>query len=59
MKKSKSVLGFWVLVGLALGVSFGMLFGSFTIGLPMGFYASFLVAIIVDRSYRGLSRLTK
>jgi len=59
MKKSKSMLGFWVLVGLALGVSFGMLFGSFVVGLPMGFYASFLVAIIVDRSYRGISRFAK
>ncbi len=59
MKKSKSVLGMWALVGVALGFSFGMLLNSFAVGLPLGLVVSFLTAVVVDRTYNGISRLVK
>ena len=59
MKKSKSVLVMWALVGLALGLSFGILLQSVAVGLPLGLVASFLTAVVVDRTYNGISRLVK
>lgn len=59
MKKSKSVLVMWALVGLALGLSFGILLQSIAVGLPLGLVTSFLTAVVVDRTYNGISRLVK
>lgn len=59
MEKSKSMLGMWASMGLALGISYGFLLNSFTVGVPMGLATSFLAAIVVDRVGSHLSKLLK
>ncbi|MBK7869818.1 MAG: hypothetical protein IPJ74_03570 [Saprospiraceae bacterium] len=59
MKKSKSVLVMWAMAGVALGLSFGVLLHSIAVGLPLGLIVSFLTAVVVDRTYNGISRLVK
>lgn len=59
MKKSESMLGVWALAGVVLGVSFGLMMGSFVVGIPVGLSVSFLAAVVVDRIAPYIAKLIK
>lgn len=46
LENPKHLVGFWLAVGVALGLSLGMLMHSYTVGIPAGLAASFLLAKI-------------
>lgn len=55
----KSMFGVLLAIGLVLGLCFGYLINSMTIGVPMGLIASILVGKIAHRLSEGISRLTR
>lgn len=56
LKDPKSLFGLWLALGVALGLSLGVAMGSFTLGLPMGLCASFLVGKVANRLTHGITR---
>jgi len=55
LENPQSLMGFWLAVGIVLGISLGILMGSFTVGLPAGLALSFLTGKV---SYR-IARIRK
>ncbi|MCB0635596.1 MAG: hypothetical protein KDC54_03210 [Lewinella sp.] len=59
MSNPQYVVFFWLALGLILGVWFGLMINSFTIGIPMGLALSMLVGKTTYRISRGLTRLMR
>lgn len=53
----KSLFGMWMIMGLVLGLYFGFIIQSMTIGLPIGLCLSFLMGKVSHRVTKGILRL--
>ncbi|MBX2872678.1 MAG: hypothetical protein KTR30_11275 [Saprospiraceae bacterium] len=52
----KSLFGMWMILGLVLGLYFGFIINSMTIGLPIGLCLSFLFGKVSYRVSRSMLR---
>ena len=54
LSNPQAVLGWWLAIGLLMGLSFGLLINSMTVGIPMGLAASVWVGHVVGRMCKTL-----
>ena len=55
----KSMTGIWLILGIAIGISFTYALGNVAIGLPMGLAFSFWMGKVTYRISRGLLRFRR
>lgn len=54
LSNPQAVLGWWLAIGLLMGLSFGLLINSMTVGIPMGLAASVWAGHVVGRMCKTL-----
>lgn len=59
VERTKSLFGLWAILGIALGLSFGIAVNNALVGVVLGLVACMWMGLVTDRTAKGISKLVK